>query len=186
MSETLDLIAGRFACRAFTDQPVPHDVLRTIAEAGLHAPSAFNRQPWRLVIVDDPQTLADIGRVGLANLKVSDPASYDRILGRGGRLLYDAPAMIVIARQPQPGDFSADLDIGVVASHLTLAAASLGLNSCIAGLPIEAFRGEDGARRGREIGIPDGFEFALAVLLGHAAKQFTPHEIDLAKIIDQR
>jgi len=184
VTETLDLIARRFACRAFTGEPVPHETLRLIAEAGLHAPSAFNRQPWRLIIVDDPATLGDLGDIGLANLKAHQPSSYERIMGRGGYLLYHAPAMIVIAREKVDSEFSADLDVGVMASHLAIAAASLGVDSCVAAVPEAAFVGPDGAKRAREIGIPEGFEFGLSVLLGYAATKSTPHEIDLTKIID--
>ena len=185
MTETLDVIARRFACRAYTDQPVPHDLLRQVAEAGLHAPSAFNRQPWRLVIVDDKSTVASLGEVGLAFLHTNDEADYKRIMGRGGLLMYNAPAMIVIANEPIPGMLSTDLDVGIVASHLALAATSLGLNCCIAGLPAVAFQGTDGESRGRALGIPDGFVCSLVVLLGYGVEpQGTPHEIDLSKLID--
>ena len=183
MTETLDVIARRFACRAFTDEPVPHDTLRAIAEAGLHAPSALNRQPWRMVIVADKDVLDDLGAVGLELLRRADPSGHERIMGRGGKLMYNAPAMIVLAEQPQQGAFSADLDLGILASHVSLAATALGVDNCIAALPALALRGPDGAKRARAIGVPDGFEAVLVVLLGHAASAGTPHEPDPAKII---
>ena len=183
MAETLDVIARRFSCRAFTDQPVPRDTLRAIAEAGLRAPSAMNRQPWRMIIVDDPAVIDSLGDAGLAALKDHDPAGHDRIMGRGGKLMYDAPAMIVLARQSQEGAFSADVDLGILASHVSLAATALGVDNCIAALPALALRGPDGAERARALGVPDGFEPTLVVLLGHAASAGTPHEPDPAKII---
>jgi len=183
MTETLDVIARRFACRAFTGQPVPHDTVRAIAEAGLCAPSAVNRQPWRLILVEDKAVIDSIGEVGLAALKEQDSASYDRIIGRGGKLMYDAPAMIVLAEQPQEGAFSADLDLGILASHVALAATSLGVDNCIAALPVIALKGPEGVDRARALGVPDGFVPTLVVLLGYGAGPGTPHEPDPAKII---
>ena len=183
MSDTLDVIVRRFACRAFTDEPVPHDTVRAIAEAGLRAPSAMNRQPWRLVLVEDKAVLDSIGEAGLEVLKQCDQASYDRIVGRGGLLMYNAPAMIVLAEQPHDGPFSADIDLGILASHVSLAATALGVDNCIAALPAMALQGPAGADRARAIGVPDGFVAMLVVLLGHAAKPGTPHEPDPSKII---
>ena len=183
VNQTLEIIAGRFACRAFADTPIPRATLRAITEAGLHSPSAMNRQPWRLIVVDDRAQLAELGEVGLAALKISDPAGYERIMGRGGQLLYNAPALILIAREQLVSEWSPDLDVGIMASHLALAAGSLGINSCIAALPGVAFTGADGLARARKLGIPEGFDFGLSVLLGYKAKDFTPHAIDPSKVI---
>lgn len=184
-TETLDAITRRYSCRAFTDEPVPPQTLRAIAEAGVRAPSAVNRQPWRLIVVSDEQLVSELGAAGLAALRVADEAGYARITSRGGELFYGAPAMIVVAAQPQSGLLATDLDVGIVASHLTLAATSLGVNSCICGLGRLAFTGPDGEEWKRRLGFPEGFGCGITVLLGHAAAEDgTPHLPDFAKIIE--
>lgn len=51
-----DAIQARHAVRAYTDEPVPDaDVDRILTLTGL-APSAFNAQPWRFVVVRDADT----------------------------------------------------------------------------------------------------------------------------------
>ena len=179
-SETLDVIARRYACRSYSDTPVPSDLLHAIAEAGVRAPSAVNRQPWRLVVLSDKAEINEIGEVGLDRLKTADEAGYARIQSRGGLLLYNAPAMIIVTTQPQPGSFPVELDAGIVVSHLALAATSLGLDTCIVAMPGVAF--QDPALKAKY--IPEGFEFAISILIGHAAVAGgTPHEPDFSKII---
>lgn len=180
-SQTLDVISHRYSCRAFADTAIPDDVLDAILTAGLQAPSAVNRQPWRLIAVRDKALVAAIEQAGFANLKQDDPAGYERAVSRGGTLLYHAPVVLVIAGE-QVEAWHPDVDCGIVASHIVLAAASLGVDSCIARMPRVAFAGEAGATLCQQIGLPDGFEFTLSVLLGYASGEPVPgHQIDPAK-----
>jgi nitroreductase len=43
------------ATRAFTDEPVPDDVLYGILDTARFAPSGGNRQAWRVVVLQDPE-----------------------------------------------------------------------------------------------------------------------------------
>jgi nitroreductase len=186
VNATLEAIERRYACRAFAPTPVPADTLRAVAVAGLHAPSAMNRQPWRLVAVSDSSLLADLERAGMAALKDRGDGAYERILGRGGQLLYGAPAAVIVAQEPIGGPFPAALDVGIVASHLTIAATSLGLDSCVVALVAGALEGPEGPGLKVRLGFPDGWEFGIAVLVGHAASgPGTPHPADLAKLVER-
>jgi len=182
-SETLDIIARRYTCRAFSDQPVPEDVIDAILTAGLHAPSANNKQPWRLIAITDKALIREIDDAGVAYIRETDPAAYERTMGRGGHMLYNTPLMVLIAEQIMDNPYL-DLDCGIMSSHLALAAASLGVDSCIAGMPRNSFTGEAGAELAKRAGIPDGFRFALSVLFGYASGDPRPgHEIDPSKVI---
>lgn len=44
------------AVRAFTDEPVPDDVLQRVLDNARFAPSGGNRQGWRVVVVRDTET----------------------------------------------------------------------------------------------------------------------------------
>ncbi|MDR0284404.1 MAG: nitroreductase family protein [Propionibacteriaceae bacterium] len=179
-TDTLAVIARRYACRAYQDTPVPADLLRTIAEAGVRAPSAVNRQPWRLVVVSDKTVMGDIETQGLENLRAADETGYARIQSRGGRLLYGAPAMIIVATQAVESPFPVALDAGIVVSHVALAATALGLDTCVAAFPGQAL--QPGSPLAAKV-LPAGFDFAISVLLGYAATPGgTPHEPDFAKI----
>ena len=48
---------------AFADRPVDPEHKRTILELAARAPSHFNSQPWRFVVVEDPDRRKALGRV---------------------------------------------------------------------------------------------------------------------------
>lgn len=52
------IMAARRDIRRFRSDPVAPDVLRRLLEAAHSAPSVGHSQPWRLVVVQDPQTRA--------------------------------------------------------------------------------------------------------------------------------
>ena len=182
MTETLDVIGRRFSCRTFQDTPVPADLLRTIAEAGVRAPSARNRQPWMLTVISEKADVDEIGIAGLERLKVTDEPAYTRVMGRGGLLLYNAPTMIIISIEDIPGSFPPSLDAGIVASHVVLAATSLGVDSCIVAMPKVAFD-EHGEGTLNAKYIPEGLDYAVGVLLGYSDTPGVPHETNRSKII---
>jgi nitroreductase len=50
--------------RRYQGRPVPEDVVRRIIEAGRLTGSARNRQPWHFLVVQDRETLRQIGTRG--------------------------------------------------------------------------------------------------------------------------
>ena len=55
-----DLARSRRSVRRFRTGPVPDAAIQRIVDAGRLAPSGANRQPWRFVVVDDPQLKREI------------------------------------------------------------------------------------------------------------------------------
>lgn len=57
------------AVRAFTDDPVPDEVVWRILDTARFAPSGGNRQPWRVVVVKDPATRQAVGELNRRALR---------------------------------------------------------------------------------------------------------------------
>lgn len=53
-------IRSRRSCRAFSDKPVPRELIESCVAAANLAPSGANRQPWCFVAVDDPTLKREI------------------------------------------------------------------------------------------------------------------------------
>jgi len=53
--ELLSEIQNRATIRQFSQRPVEKEALERILDAGILAPSAKNRQPWRFIVLTDPQ-----------------------------------------------------------------------------------------------------------------------------------
>ena len=58
--ELLEAIHTRRSIRQYEDQPVPEEMVRTVLEAAMMAPSAGNVQPWQFVVVDDREIMVRI------------------------------------------------------------------------------------------------------------------------------
>ena len=49
-----EAIAERRATPSFDGSPVPDEVLSAILNAGMEAPSGYNLQPWRFIVIRTP------------------------------------------------------------------------------------------------------------------------------------
>ena len=178
---TIEAIAQRYSCRAFSDRLPSEQNLNSIARAGIASPSAMNRQHWQVVVVRDPALVADLEAEGMKNLAAQpDQSMYERILSRGGKLYYNAPCMMLIATPKGEGG---SLDCGIVTQSIALAATSLGIDNLICGLAGFSFAGERRDEFVARLGFPEGYALGIAVLLGYAtAPGGKPHEPDLNKI----
>lgn len=128
----LEFVSTRQSVRAFdTERPVEKEKIERIVEAARLAPSACNAQPWRMIVVDEPE---------LKN-KVADATSA-RALGMN-HFTKQAPVHIVLVEEKvnltsgvggwvKKKDY-AQMDLGVIAAHIVLAAHAEGLGSCILG-----------------------------------------------------
>ncbi|HNX91275.1 MAG TPA: nitroreductase family protein [Candidatus Omnitrophota bacterium] len=127
----MELVKKRRSVRDFSDKSISRDDLSACIEAARYAPSACNSQPWRFIVIDDPQILHEISDKAISGIhKMNSFASK-------------AKAMIVILSERQkliPGigstiqqtDFKLT-DIGIACSHLVLGAQDLGIGTCILG-----------------------------------------------------
>jgi nitroreductase len=157
----LDLVRQRRSVRRFRPDPVPRTLLADLVEAVRLAPSACNSQPWRLILVDDPARRAQVA------------AATTDALTRLNRFVADAPLLAVFAlRQPRTAarigrlltgrDYPL-IDLGAAAEHFCLAAAEIGLGTCLLGWFHER-------RIRRLLGVPRGIRIGLVVAVGFPAE----------------
>jgi nitroreductase len=59
--EVFEAIRTVLAVRNFQEQPVPPEVIQRIVEAGRLTGSSMNRQPWHFIVVQESQTLQQLG-----------------------------------------------------------------------------------------------------------------------------
>lgn len=51
----MDMVYKRESCRSYQDKPVARELLTKIVEAGRLAPSGCNAQPWKFIVIDEPE-----------------------------------------------------------------------------------------------------------------------------------
>jgi nitroreductase len=108
-------LAQRRSVRDFAPDPVPPDIVDTAIEAAATAPSGANRQPWRFVLVRDPEVKKKIREAAEAEEREfyerRAPADWLADLAPLGTdwrkpFLEEAPVLIVVFRldyEPEPG-----------------------------------------------------------------------------------
>ena len=114
-----ELCEARYSVRAYKDEPIPAEKMEYIKECARLAPSAVNKQPWKLRLITSPE--------GLAKICATD--IRDRIK--------TAKAVIMVIAQKDEawvrkvdGKYHGDIDAAIITEHICLAAAEQGLGTC--------------------------------------------------------
>jgi nitroreductase len=68
-------IRERRATPSFTGEPIPPSDLRQILDAGLHAPSGYNMQPWRFIVVQHPDQRRRLRAASYNQAKVEEASA---------------------------------------------------------------------------------------------------------------
>jgi len=187
-------VLERRSARNYKDEPVPDHLIRRVLEAGRHAPSTGNCQPWRFIVITDRALLTEISErvqmlAGMASTMYRtdemlealaaqyetdpQPGMFDPRVQGGiycvgeGTLpaLLNASALIVIL-----GDERAisgpEINVGICGQNMTLVANSLGLAACWCGFINLVELMED--MRGR-LGIEKPYKIVSSVAIGYPA-----------------
>ena len=116
MTDFLALAKNRFSVLEYTRQPVEEDAIRRILEAGLAAPTACNYQPQRIKVIRTDEDREKLNSVVPSKYYV--PAAF--------LICFDRDKSWT---RPMDGKNSGDIDASIVATHMMLEAADLGLGS---------------------------------------------------------
>ena len=68
-------IRDRRSTPSFDGEPLPAEDLRAILQAGLQAPSGYNMQPWRFVVVQQPEQLRRLRAACYNQAKVEEASA---------------------------------------------------------------------------------------------------------------
>ncbi len=152
--EFKELVKNRYSCKKYSGKKVEADKITAILEAGRVAPTAKNLQEQKIYVVQSEENLAKIDSVSPCR--------------------YGAPVMLVVAFDKNnvftyPGGKrdSGIEDATIVATHLMLAAANEGVDSCW----INFF---DPDKLKEILGLPENEEILMLLDLGYAAEGAGP------------
>jgi nitroreductase len=167
MENFLSLAKHRQSVRKYLSKPVEPEKLHRCLEAARLAPSASNGQPWRFVVVNDPELVKKV-----AGETAGPLASFNNFVPQ-------APVIIIIVVEKmktitQLGAYLKErefplLDIGIAAEHFCLQAAEEGLGTCMLGWfnekPVKEL-----------LNIPKNKRIALLITLGYAPEDYPMRE----------
>lgn len=146
----LDLAKARYSTRKYTAKKVEKEKLDSILNAGRVAPTAANKQPQRILVIQEREGIARIGET--ANV-------------------YGALLVLVVCgdakeawTRPVGNKVFADIDASVVTTHMMLQAAELGLGSVWIGI-------FDPKTVKRAFKLPEELEPVSILAIGYADEQ---------------
>jgi nitroreductase len=116
--DVMETIRTRRSVRSYNERRIPDETLRELLEAFHLAPSANNEQPWKLIVVREPEIKRKLAGV-----------CY------GQTFIAEADAVCVACGLPNRSKIggyvtSLYVDVAIAVDHLTLAAWRHGLGTC--------------------------------------------------------
>lgn len=176
-----EAILHRRSCKRFKPDPIPAEILERVIDLTRHAPSSFNMQPWRIILVEDAAQKEALAKVAWNQPQITtapvvmifavDIQGWEKTLEPIIKNAIDLGAwpekFVTMVRGAVPG-FQTALgekareyavkDALIAATHAALAAESLGLASCF-------MNGWDEAGVKEVIGAKDNPDIAVALVL---------------------
>ena len=143
------VITERYSCKKFSDRTVEKEKLNAILEAGRLAPTAKNLQEQHIYVLESEEALAKIDSI--------TPCRYN-----AGTCLLVAFNKNNVFVYPGAKRDSGIEDATIVATHMILAAANEGVDSCW----INFF---DPDKAAEVFGLPEDEEVLMLLDLGYAA-----------------
>lgn len=160
-SDFLTLARERYSVRSFKADAVGDEVIKKILTAGQLAPTACNRQPQRILVINSAEGLEKLRKCTEChfNAPMAMLVCYDR--DDSWKRSYD-------------GKDSGDIDASIVTTHMMLEAAALGVGTTWVMYFIpEAVR--------EEFSLPDSYEPVALLVMGYPSDEAKPYAGHTAK-----
>lgn len=147
-----DLVRHRWSPRAFGDQSIAPDVLRSLFEAARWAPSSYNEQPWAYLVAtkDDNENFAKM---------LSVLVEFNAGWAKSAAVLAIAVSELAFAKNSSPNR-NAQYDTGAATAWLSVEATARGLF-------VHQMAGFDAEKARQVFGIPQGWDAIAAIAIGH-------------------
>ena len=160
MNETMQTILSRRSCRKYKTEQISDSDLEQILLAGTYAASGMGRQAAKIVVVQDPETIAQLRRMNAEIMGVStDP-------------FYGAPPVCVILADTDTYTWVEDGSL--VLGNMMLAAEAVGAASCWINRARQEFDSPEGKELLKKWGIPERFRGVGHCILGYSAEEPAP------------
>jgi len=163
MNEILKNISERKSVRKFLDDQITDIDIKTIIEAGIHAPSGHNSQSVYYTIIQNKDLINYMSEKAKEEMCKSEVDWINRFgCSERYHVLYKAPTVILVSANQN--SYSPIEDCSAAIENMLLAAKSIGISSVWVGLINHFFKIEESMKL---LNIKDGYEPHYAICLGY-------------------
>lgn len=181
MNPVQKAILDRRSTRGFDKKPLTWEELHNLVDAALASPSAVNRQPWHFAFVTDQKLLGEVNQA--ARTFFADGPMTARFADPDYELLMGAPLLVIISAEKGNTGFYPKIDCGIAVENLALSAMGMDLGSVIVGMPRDLVEAEANKDLKARLGIPEGNEYIVGILIGHNTVTKEAHPIGENKYV---
>ncbi len=149
------VIENRYSCRAYKPEAPTTELIESLIGKALLAPSAVNKQPYHVLILNTESALEKVRK------------AYNR------PLFVSAPVVLLVSANQNQGWVRSDgtnhavIDTSIFIDHLTLVASSMNLATCwVCNFEVNRLK--------QLFAFPEGFEPIALVPLGYPATDEIP------------
>ncbi|NLI89442.1 MAG: nitroreductase family protein [Epulopiscium sp.] len=174
----LETIFSRRSIRSYEDTPLKDEQINSLLEAALISPSAVNQQPWHITVLTNQDVILEWEREIINYfIDIKDDFTAKRNESRGNKIFYNAPAVFVISMEK-----GKEIDVGIMAQSIALAAKSMGLDSVILGLPRVSFDPRYNDKWNEKLNFPKDYLYGISVAVGYGKDAGIDRQIDISKV----
>lgn len=190
--DLMKILRMRRSIRVYKDKPIPEKKLEKVLQAMRYAPTASNRENWRITVVTNKKEIEYLAKESSKDLKLAkkllplrylalpflspalrkrakDPRTeviLDRELGaleKGEDIVFfNAPCVLILYSRPYTSNMAAN-DAGVVITHGMLAAQAQGLGTCWIGIAQRIFQKR---KLKKHFKVPKGYQVYGVITIG--------------------
>lgn len=158
-------IKGRRSVRCYSNKPVLKEQIEAILEAGVWAPTAMAREPWRFIIIEDEKLINYVSDETKVAVQQMMPPLAERYKTKEDIICYNARTLILICAEKDPQWSTMNLIDSVLATqNMFLKAYELGLGTCYMGF-VSLLNSKPEILK--KIGVPENHELLVPFILGH-------------------
>ena len=174
----IDAIMARRSIRQYKETPVPRELLQQIAECGVNAPNAMNKQEWEVRILDDANYMNEVTEL----MKQEMPQFVNSDAPGFRNAFRNAMALIAVAC-PDDELGMTFINVGLMGENMCLAAQELGLGTCIMAAPSIFMNASESAKPYLEkLGFTPGYKLRYFLAVGYPDEAPAAKPRDLGKI----
>lgn len=178
--QAVQFLRSRRSIRFFKDKPVEKDKIQRLIEIGRYAPTASNSQLVEWMVFTDPAKIKEMAQLTVDWMRSvikdnpqSPQASYLPMIIAAWDFGYDAvlrgaPALVIASAPKEATNGMVDLTLAL--SYFELAAPTLGVGTCWAGLLQGALLSHPPIKEA--VGLPEGYPHHYPMMVGYPKAKY--------------
>lgn len=161
----IENILSRRSIRSYKPEQVDKSKIDTILLSAINAPSANNKQPWEVRVIQNAELLNKI-----------------KAINEG--IYHNSPTLIIVARDTK-NDFSS-FDCGILTQNILLSAEAMDIGTCPLGGLARLINSPEGKEVRESLKLPVDYEVVLGISLGYKDEkpEAKPREKSKVQYID--